>query len=907
MEYLDEIQNKKINQLEKLDPYLMLRLNPRTKVVASIQGKLSASYSLEELRRNAYDIGKEFLNEYKELFGNINIEEELVEGGIIPEKIGTFHLDFQQVYQNIPVHGASIFIYFSSERRISAIHCKIEPRMNISIECKVPIEEAIENAINHAKEMEEDLILLKDQKPEKIIYSIDNEYRLCWRIELNGEHQPKPTSWVYFIDCITGKIAYRFNNLDYGTATRGDGIGYWSNGGEDGQGKVNSYKPNTGNFQLKDVIRSESIEWGNSGPIIIINDCNAGDDDYPSISEDNDNNWEDLTIDPKHLNQGAEVDAVRYAGEVLDYFHYSHECNSYDKADHDLTIDVHFKENYGGGFWSRGFQKVRLGDGDKELPSDPGALPNCYDYCCTNDWLAHEITHAYTQHLCRIDNDGKEESGALCEAFSDCFAAFINGDWLIFENREGLYRQYAIADRNMMDPTNNNTTYSMDPIENAVIAGHQPDHYNNRKIDLTDRFNGEYNKYVNCGIINHAIYLMVVGGTHRLSGVNVISIGQIAVESMLFHVIDGRLNSTANFLEFREIMLISCQNLYPEDLENLLSVKAAFKAVGIGSDLYIRDTINDVGEEPNPLGVSCRSPDIIIQNSLINNPEVALSDPNQDYLGPNVIFGQDNYIYIRIRNGGNHPDDAEIDVYFSPGTTFATPSAWTYVGHLREFNIIPGEFRVSQPLIFTEEMIPEPGHYCFIAVVRSALDPAPDYNLIDSIDDFHNYIQYSNNYAWRNFEVENDVVPGAPVWMHVIIQGLPNAHMRTDIEIDLTDIPAESEFEITMPEIMIRGVNYTEISQNKPVKKVILNKNIGLRPKILHSRIRIKKDEKKFQITPQNIGVFERLPLKPGSKIKAGIMIKLPEKVKKKEFVFSIKQKVSKKTIGQMNYMLRIK
>ncbi|MFW9772945.1 MAG: M4 family metallopeptidase [Candidatus Thorarchaeota archaeon] len=878
----------------------MVSINHKYKIVASIRGNLSDPFDKNQLKENPYIIGKMFLKDYQELFGIIETEKELLPTKAIIDKTGMTHVIYKQIYQDIPVHGGSIFLRFNKDGSIYEIDCKFIPNLNVSMRCGITVKEAIEKAINHAKDNEEDLKVLEKLKPVKLIYPIEDRYKLYWEVRLDGEHQPTPTSWVYYIDCISGTVAYRYNNLDYGR-----GSGYWSVDVEDQQRTVNSFTTNDGEYFLIDVSRSQNVEWGNIGPKIIINDLGGTTNLNASPSEDDNNDWNDLTIEPKHMNQGAEVDAVRYAGIVLDHFHQIHECNNYNIEGQDLVIDVHYKENTADGCWSRNHQRVRLGDGDKALPSGTGNLPNCYDYCTTDDWLAHEITHAFSEHLCGIDNDGSIESGALCEAFSDSFAAFINGDWLILENRVGTYADYARADRNMEDPRNNDSYDPTDPVRSAVLYGSQPDHYDDI---VTDQ--GTINKHINCGIINHAIYLMTAGGTHRQSGVNVTGIGQIAVEEMLFNVLDLRLSIRPDFLEFRQKMLDSCQHFYPEDLEKLITVKAAFKAVGIGPDLYIRDTINDDGEEPNPLGVSCRSPDIIIKNTISADPQTEFGNRNDDNLSEDIMSGQDNYIYVRISNGGNHPGDADVYLYYCPGTAFAYPSTWTYIGKITEYNITPGEFRVSRPLLFAENMIPPAGHYCFIAVVKSFLDPAPDHELIDSLNDFYDYIQYCNNYAWKNFEVEENVIPGVYSNLNAIIQGLPNSRMRTDVEIDLNGLPKDTEFIMLFPEAKIRGVNYIEIkpkTKNKPTKKINSQNNLGLRPKNLHYRIKSEKDKKIFEIKPQNIGVFERILLKPKDTINTKIKVKLPKSVKENQFTFSIKQKVNEKIIGQMNYILRIK
>src|SRR6185503_9784004 len=115
----------------------------------------------------------------------------------------------------------------------------------------------------------------------------------------------------------------------------GSGTGYYS-----GPGAVNAWYNNV-TYQLRDTTRT-----GTGGPEIITND-----EDGASPSEDADNNWNDLTTVPRDNNQGAEVDAHRYAGNVVDYFSTVHGRNSFDGAGGNLVIVSHLGTNYSNGYW----------------------------------------------------------------------------------------------------------------------------------------------------------------------------------------------------------------------------------------------------------------------------------------------------------------------------------------------------------------------------------------------------------------------------------------------------------------------------------------------------------------------------------------------------------------------------
>jgi bacillolysin len=174
----------------------------------------------------------------------------------------------------------------------------------------------------------------------------------------------------------------------------------------------------------------------------------------------------------------------------------------------------------------------------------------------------------------------------LNEAFSDIFAAFITGgNWLIFEKSwlKDTILGSGPASRNMMDPTNGGKWDAAKPL-NSVLSGHQPSHYSVRYTGSED----QGGVHINSGIINNLFYLLTEGGIHTVSGISVSGIGQISVEQMLFRCMTVNLvgNATATFLNFRDAMIDACSVLFPGDSFKLFQVKEAFRAVGIGPDVY---------------------------------------------------------------------------------------------------------------------------------------------------------------------------------------------------------------------------------------------------------------------------------------------------------------------------------
>lgn len=739
---------KGLSKLQQRDPRLRFRYDEQLAVVQHLRGDLAdaTGKDVEQFRK----AGLRFLKDHADLFGKIDTRHSPVIADV-PEPNGGRSLVLQQYHGSFRVFNGSIRFHVNKKGILDTVGNNLFPDLD-----KVPRKPRIgkENAVKAAQRATR-CSSTPEREPELLIYRHEGKPYLAWEIRLrdtrNGE-RGVPAQWIVYVDAVSGKVLLHFDNVQTAGSVVGNGTGYYS-----GAGMVNAWS-NDATYQLRDTTRTAM-----GGPEIITND-----EDGASPSEDPDNNWNTLTTSPRDQNQGAEVDAHRFAGNVADYFRTVHGRNSFDGAGANFIILSHLGSNYSNGYWDGA--KVNLGDGT-------GVAATGDDYECSDDWLAHEFTHAYTQYTCGLQY--LNESGALNEAFSDIFAAFITGDWLVFEDT--WLKASAPAWRNMMDPTNGGQWNVADPIT-SVLAGHQPSHYTVRYTGASD--NGGV--HINSGIINNLFYLLTVGGTHTVSGIAVTGIGQSAAEKMLFRCMTVNLvgNPGATFLQFRAAMLDACQDLFPTDLVKLSQVKNAFNAVGIGPDIYVRDNLADTGAEPYPGSYLYASPDIINRTAASANPAVDFADLNNDSLWQNVEYGQNNFVYVRLQNRGSANGDATINVYFSSASTFGTPASWIHIGTLAETAIAPGSLRIAGPLTFPQALIPSPGHYCMIAVISDVLDPAPDYTLIASVSDYLNFVRNTNNIAYRNMDVV-DLVPGVPGVLKFEVNTLRGARERFELRIDL--------------------------------------------------------------------------------------------------------------------------
>jgi thermolysin len=754
-------------RLQERDPKVRFRYDEELGVVRYLRGNLA---DVGSQRRDAVrSAGMKFLRSHADLFGKFDTQRMTVLEET-PDPNGGSSVTLQQYHGPYRVFSGAVRLHASADGHLDTISNRLFPDLaGVPRKPRISEEQAVRAAQRATK-----CSSPPDKTPEVMVYRHEGKPLLAWEVRLvdtkPGE-RGVPAHWVVYVDAVTGKVFLYFDNAQTAGPVVANGTGYYS-----GAGVVNAWFNDVTN-QLRDTTRVAT-----GGPEIITND-----EDGASPSEDGDADWNDLSTMPRELNQGAEVDAHRYAGAVVDYFQTVHGRNSFDGAGGTVTTVVHFGTDMNNGYWDG--TKINLGDGSGAAPGD--------DYECSDDWLAHELTHGYTQETCGLQY--LNESGALNEAFSDIFAAFITGDWLVFEDT--WLNATAPAWRNMVDPTNGGLWNLGDPL-GSVLAGHQPSHYSVRYVGGID--NGGV--HINSGIINNLFYLLTVGGAHTVSGITVTGIGQSAAEQMLFRCMTVNLvgNPTASFLDFREAMLDACLDLFPTDLVKLTQVKNAFHAVGIGPDLYVRDNVADTGEEPYAGTYLWASPDVINRTALSADPATEFADLTDDGLWQNVEAGQDNYIYVRLQNRGDENGDVSINVYFSSATTFGTPASWTYIGALAETGIAPGSVRIAGPLTFPQAIIPAPGHYCMIAVVSDALDPAPDHTLIASVSDYLFFVRNTNNIAYRNMDVV-DMVPGLPGTISAMVRGLARQRERFDLRIDLNRFVPGAKIRVRGPARVLDG------------------------------------------------------------------------------------------------------
>jgi subtilisin family serine protease len=227
--------------------------------------------------------------------------------------------------------------------------------------------------------------------------------------------------------------------------------------------------------------------------------------------------------------------------------------------------------------------------------------------------------------------------------------------------------------------------------------------------------------------------------------------------------------------------------------------------LGLVPDVYLRDAVGDNGVVPH-LGALSTSPDVILQPVPVANHSTAFGEgsgtENDATLGLQAETGQDNTIYVRMRNrGGSAANGVTATVYWSRVSTLVTPGMWNLVGTSPPVNVPTGNTLVVAPgITWPSASIPAPGHYCFVALLDQAQDPAPPIPGPTDWTGFLDIIRNHNTVTWRNFHVV-DVEPDPatdPVALRFVLAGAPGQARRFDLELAV-NLPEDARLFLSLP------------------------------------------------------------------------------------------------------------
>lgn len=160
------------------------------------------------------------------------------------------------------------------------------------------------------------------------------------------------------------------------------------------------------------------------------------------------------------------------------------------------------------------------------------------------------------------------------------------------------------------------------------------------------------------------------------------------------------------------------------------------------TNVWMRDTWNDTGQEPDPNTASQAmyiSPYIWLRNT---------KDPTfiHQHQHENPVGGQKCWAYVKLINGGSSAASGTLEVYFANASVSLTwPADWTTIGTAAVTIAANSNTVVEIPW----NNVPAEGHYCLVARWNSTTDPM---HATETTDIGYNTRQ-NNNIIWRNVNI----------------------------------------------------------------------------------------------------------------------------------------------------------
>ena len=476
---------------------------------------------------------------------------------------GRTHTRYEQLYRGVPVWGGSVARQEDAAGTLSVFGGLFE---GIDIETRPSLGEAAARSAL-LKRSPAGSAFFPDEAILTVLPRDTGGYALTWRARIFTGEDIKMT----FIDANTGEVVLEYSDKQTQSAV-GAGTGVL------GDPKKISVTTTGSTYQAQDALRPPVLQTLDmKGDLSRLNAIFAR---FPNAivasdyAADADNNWTD----------GATVDAHVYAGFTYDYFFKRFGRRGLDNANIPIRSFVHpvrredvlfqppsIQGTYYLNAFYAGVGVMVYGEG---LPTNLTAGGQRWNYVAgALDVVAHELTHGVTDYSSRLIY--QNESGALNEAFSDMMgssvefyfqtpgSASLQADYLIGEDVITAQAFPLSGLRSMQNPT---------------LFG-DPDHYS---VRYTGPLDGG-GVHSNSGIPNHAFYLAIEGGTHRLGG-RVTGVGganREQIERVFYRAFASFLGPASNFSAARAATIQAARELYPSNAAVEAAVTQAWTAVGV--------------------------------------------------------------------------------------------------------------------------------------------------------------------------------------------------------------------------------------------------------------------------------------------------------------------------------------
>jgi bacillolysin len=469
---------------------------------------------------------------------------------------GRTHERLDQYHQGVRVFGADVAQQYARGLLVSAFGSLYE---SIEVDTTAAIDAMRARQAVRARSGSEPN---PDRQPELVILPLDGgRFALTWRLRAIVGSDFRE----YFVDAQSGAIVH-----DYSVRRTQTTVGRAT--GVLGDSKKISVSPTAGRFYADDRLRPPSlVTYDLAGDFLralrIINRTVVP--TLNDIASDSDNVWTD----------GAAADAHVYTGWTYDFYFKRFGRRGIDNRDLALRSIVHparrqdFDTNFN---IVPDFYVNASYFGDGLMVYGAGLPPGVFFGSQTVDFwsggldvVAHEVSHGVTEYTSGLIY--QDESGALDEAFCDMMGT--SAEHFFQPSGDGVLRADYQIGEDVVRPG------GLRSMSNPGLFG-DPDHYSRRFTGDDD--NGGV--HINSGIVNHAFYLAIEGGTNHTSGLGVQGVGAAnreQIERVFYRAFTEMLNASATFATARAATIQTARDLYGAGSPAERAVTEAWTAVGV--------------------------------------------------------------------------------------------------------------------------------------------------------------------------------------------------------------------------------------------------------------------------------------------------------------------------------------
>jgi len=302
---------------------------------------------------------------------------------------------------------------------------------------------------------------------------------------------------------------------------------------------------------------------------------------FSDVASDSDNDWTD----------GPVVDAHAYVGWTYDYYFKRHGRRGLNNQDRPLIAIVNPVTQQGAlslppdlfsNFAVNAFWCNECGPGAIGVMFFGNGIPSGITVggqtvgplSGSLDIVAHELTHGVTSSS--SDLIYMNESGALNEAFSDIMGIAVE---FFFQTPGAGIGQadYLLGEDSFRTPGG-----GVNGVRSAVnpLTFGDPNHYSNRYTGSAD----DGGVHINSGIVNHAFYLAIEGGTNTTSRLSVQGVGAAnreQIEKAFYRAFVFLLPASADFSTARAATIQAARDLYGANSAAATAITQAWTAVGV--------------------------------------------------------------------------------------------------------------------------------------------------------------------------------------------------------------------------------------------------------------------------------------------------------------------------------------